>query len=224
MLSLILIWLTTLAFYSNVDRDRLNGIFSFSQIGLLSLSYLAINITNSYLDLTGPILWAIAYFSIAKIYALATDLALQRWLSFGLASGDTSTRSLMMAVLIESPEPLGDATLKKVVRQIGFMSKTPNSIETLKGTQGGIWGLFGDTIILTWSFSELNTEYGDNARLDASNIMQNFPAVLMSIGLPNETPIRYSQHEVNISNDHKLDNQWRSLFAQTILKLEHDEI
>ncbi len=224
LLSLLLVWLTALAFYRNVDRDRLNRIFSFSQIGLLTLSYLAINFTNSYLDLTGPILWAVGYFSIAKIYAMATDRALQRWLSFGLSSGDTSTRTLMMAVLIESEEPLGDGTLKKVARQAELMSKTPNNVEILKGTQSGIWGLFGDTLIFTWSFSEENPIFGDNARLDADNIMQTMPAILLKIGLPFGTPIRCSQHEVNISNNHKLDNQWRSLFAQTILKLEHNEI
>ena len=224
LLSLLLVWLTALAFYKNVDRDRLNGIFSFSQIGLLTLSYLAINFTDSYLDLTSPILWAVGYFSIAKIYALATDRALQRWLSFGLASGDTSTRSLMMIMLIESQEPLGYVTLKKVARQAELFSKTPNSIEILKGTQSGIWGLFGDMLVFTWSFAEDNPAFGENARLDASHIIESFPAILVSIGLPKDTPIRCSQHEVNISNDHKLDNQWRSLFAQTVLKLEHDEI
>ena len=223
LLSLILIWLTALAFYTHVDRERLNRIFSFSQIGLLTLSYLAINFTNSYLDLTGPILWAIGYFSIAKIYSLATDRALQRWLSFGKGLGNKSSYSLMMAVLIESVEPLGDVTLKKVARQLGLISKNPNSIDMLKGSQSGIWGLFGDVIILTWSFSEAKPDEGDNARIDANNIIQNFPKVLTNVGLPEDTPFRYSQHEINIFNNDKLDNQWRSLFAQTIIKLEHDK-
>ena len=76
LLSLLLIWATTLAFYLKVDRDRFNSIFTGSQVGLLVLSYIAINVSNTYLDLTAPILWAVALFGIAKIYALATDLSL----------------------------------------------------------------------------------------------------------------------------------------------------
>ena len=86
LMSLALIWLTTLAFYFKMNRDRFNSLFTGSQIGLLVLSYIAINVSNTYLDLTAPLLWAAAYFGIAKIYALATDRALQRWLAFGVKS------------------------------------------------------------------------------------------------------------------------------------------
>ena len=61
LLSLILVWLTTAAFFFNMDRDRFNKLFSTSQIGLLALSYIGINMTNYYLDFTAPIIWAVAY-------------------------------------------------------------------------------------------------------------------------------------------------------------------
>ena len=108
----MLIWLTTAAFYRNVDRDRFNTLFSTSQIALLVLSYIGINLTNTYLDFTGPITWAIGYFSIAKIYAMATDRALQRWLAFDVKTGTNGTQALMMPILIEADEPLGDTILK----------------------------------------------------------------------------------------------------------------
>ena len=109
LMSLILIWLTTFAFYIKVDRDKFNSIFTGSQIGLLVLSYIAINVSNTYLDLTGPILWAVALFGIAKIYALATDRALQRWLAFGVKSDAAEHCVLMMPILVESKEALSDA-------------------------------------------------------------------------------------------------------------------
>ncbi|PPD10835.1 MAG: molecular chaperone TorD, partial [Methylotenera sp.] len=130
-LSLLLIWLTTLAFYFKVDRDKFNSIFTGSQIGLLVLSYIAINVSNTYLDLTGPILWAVALFGIAKIYALATDRALQRWLAFGVKADAVESSVLIMPILVESKEILGDALLKKMRREIELTSKTPNTIETL---------------------------------------------------------------------------------------------
>lgn len=224
LLSLLLIWSTTLAFYSNVDRDKFNKFFSSSQIGLLVLSYIGINLTNTYLDFTGPITWAVGYFSIAKIYALATDRALQRWLAFGAKADAAGTTATLMPIIIEYAEPLGDALLKKLKRQIDLCSNTPNSVEILKGTQSGIWGLFGDVIVVSWVYSERQPDYAASVQADANHIQQNVSRLLTDIGLPSDTPWRAALHTQPLDAATGLANQWRSLFAQAILKLEHPSL
>ena len=223
LLSLLMIWLTTLAFYINVDRDRFNKVFSMSQIGLLVLSYIGINVTDAYLDFTGPITWAVAYFSIAKVYALATDRALQRWLAFGVKTDAGGTHVLIMPVLVESSEPLGDSLLKKLKRQLELGSTTPNNIEVIKGVQSGIWGLFTDMAVVSWSYAETKSEYAHQAKQDAEQLAQRLPGILKEIGLPEETQVRYTLHEGVFAAGHPIANQWRSLFAQAVIKLEHIE-
>lgn len=230
LLSLLLIWLTTLAFYRSMDRDRFNTIFTSGQMGLLVLSYLAINFTNTYLDLTAPILWAVAFFGIAKIYALANDRALQRWLTFGVKSGDNKTLALVMPILLESSDPLNhdalsDALLRKFKRQIELTSKTPSNIEVLHGTQGGIWGLFGDMVIVTWQFSDQKDEYVTAAKRDAQQLAEALPNLSHQLGLPASTIIRYSLHEGQLTNHSAaaLASQWRALFAQAVIKLEQND-
>ncbi len=223
MISLLLIWLTTAAFYKKADRDKLNRIFSASQIGLLVISYIGINITNTYLDFSGPVIWAIAYFSVAKAYALATDLALQRWLAFGVKKGEGGSQTLIMPILIESKEPLGDALLKRLKRQIELNCRTPNSIDVLKGSQSGIWGLFGDMAVVSWNYAETQEEYAQQAKLDADQLADKLSAILKNVGLPGDTQVHYTMHKGGLAGDKPLANQWRSLFAQAILKLEHIE-
>jgi adenylate cyclase len=225
LLSLLLIWLTTAAFYFKVDRDKFNRIFTGGQIGLLVLSYVAINVSNTYLDLTAPILWAAALFGIAKIYALATDRALQRWLAFGVSSDSAEHRVLIMPILVEAKEALSDAILKKLKREIELTSKTPNNIEILAGTQSGIWGLFGDMLVVSWMFADSKQEYNDAAKQDAHNISAQLPTLIANIGLPNNTITRYALHEGKLANNVTvtLASQWRSLFAQAVIKLEHQE-
>lgn len=228
LLSLLLIWLTTLAFYKNVDRNRFNSIFTSCQIGLLVLSYIAINLTNIYLDLTAPILWAVAFFGIAKVYALANDRALQRWLAFGVKSSDAQMQVLMMPIVIESTDALSndvldDALIKKLKRSIELISKTPNYVEVMNGTQGGIWGLFGDMIVINWQFSENKPDYIAQAKLDAQHIANELPTLVANLGLPNKLMTRYALHEGKINNQtHQLPaSQWRTLFAQAIIKLDY---
>lgn len=229
VLSLLLIWLTTLAFYFKVDRDKFNSIFTGSQIGLLVLSYIGINVSNTYLDLTGPILWAVAFFGIAKIYALATDRALQRWLTFGVQAGADHTSVLMLAVMVESAEPLGDVVMKKLKRKAELSSHTPNTVEVLLGTQTGIWGLFGDMMVVSWLYSDAKTEYKAAAQQDMQRLIDNMPDHLQSLGLPKQTVLRYGNHEGTLHQTNTPDTsqtlgaQWRTLFAQLIIQLEHGQ-
>ena len=223
LISLLLIWLTTAAFYANVDREKFTKLFSASQVGLLVLSYVGINLTNTYLDFTGPITWAVAYFSVAKLYAMATDRALQRWLAFGVKPGEGGTQALIMPIIVESKEPLGDTLLKKLRRQIELASQTPSSVDALKSTQSGIWGLFGDMVIVSWTYAETHKDYAQEARQDAEQLAGKLSGLLTDMGLPDDTQVRYTLHNGVLVGDQSLDKQWRSLFAQAILKLEHLE-
>jgi adenylate cyclase len=234
LISLLLIWATTLAFYFKVDRDKFNSIFTSSQIGMLVLSYIAINLSNTYLDITAPILWAVALFGIAKIYALATDRALQRWLAFGVTSDAAEHRVLIMPVLVEASEALSDTLLKKLKREIELACRTPSNIEILHGTQSGIWGLFGDMLVVSWMYADNKKEYEASAKQDAQAISTQLPTLIASIGLPNSTITRYALHEGKLvaqstasaqpSSMPNLASQWRSLFAQAVIKLEHQDV
>jgi adenylate cyclase len=228
LMSLFLIWGTTLAYYLNLDRAKFNSIFTSSQLILLVISYIAINLTNTYLDLTAPILWAIALFGIAKMYALANDRALQRWLAFGIKSDTAETGVLIMPILIESTEPLSDALLKKLKRSIELASQSPNNIEILQGTQSGIWGLFGDMLVANWHFATDKAEYAANAKQDADKIGNQLPTLVNALGLPINTSVRYTLHEGKLMNQENtlasaIASQWRTLFAQAVIKLEHND-
>lgn len=223
LLSLLVIWMTAGAFYKNVDRDRFAAIFGFSQTGLLAVSYIGINLTHTYLDLTGPVTWAVAYFSIAKLYALATDRAMQRWLENGVLAGNGSLRVLMMAVLFESPAPLGDALTGKLRRVIENMGAAKKSVEVIKGTQSGIWGLFGDMIVVIWTGTTKDENMPGKAREDAADIANELPGLAQRLGLPANTHTRYVLHEGLLDSQQPMGAQWRTLFAQAVLRLEHME-
>ncbi|ROH88576.1 CHASE2 domain-containing protein [Pseudomethylobacillus aquaticus] len=222
LISLLLIWLTTLAFYINMDRDKLTKLFSGTQIGLLVLSYIGINLADAYLDFTGPIAWAVMYFSVAKIYALANDRALQRWLAYGVKAGAGTTHAQLMPVIVESREPLGDALLKKLKRKIELASRTPCNVDIIKTAQSGIWGLFGDMVLVSWTYAETEAAYAAQAKQDASQLAAQLSVLVASLGLPTDTLVRHAIHDCTLAGE-QTASQWRTLFAQAIIRLEHDE-
>lgn len=220
LMSLLLIWLTALSFYRNVDRDKVTTVFSSSQLVLLALSYLVLNITNTYLDITGPITWAILYFSIAKIYALANDRAMQRLLANDIESGKKGAEILLMPILIESKVPLTDGLLKKLQHQIEQYCTMPATVEILKGTQSGIWGLFSDMITVSWAHQHDNAAEAAKVSNDATQLGLKLKSLLQNTGMPNDTNVRYVQHAGALNAEKPMDSQWRGLFAQAIIKLD----
>jgi CHASE2 domain-containing sensor protein len=220
LISLTLVWLTALAFFRNVDRDKVTAIFSSSQIGLLVLSYLAINFTNTYLDFTGPIAWAIMYFSVAKIYALANARAMQRLLANDVESGKKGAAILLMPIVIDSTLPLSDGMLKKLQHKVEQELQQAATVEILKGTQSGIWGLFTDIITISWAYQHDNEAEAEKAQQDATQLGLKLKSLLQNIGMPNDATVRYILHASTLNTEKPMASQWRTLFAQAIIKLE----
>lgn len=219
-MSLSLIWLTALAFFRNVDRDKVTTIFSSSQIILITLSYLAINFTNTYLDLTGPIAWAIMYFSVAKIYALANDRAMQRLLANDVESGKKGASILLMPIMFETREPLSDSILKKLQHKIEQEIQHQGTVEILKGTQSGIWGLFSDMIIVSWAYRHDDKATATNVEQAAKQLSEQLSRLIQNTGIPTSTTARYILHAGVLNTEKPMANQWRGLFAQAIIKLD----
>lgn len=220
LLSLLLIWLTALAFYRNVDRDKVTTVFSSSQIGLLAISYIVINLTNTYLDITGPIAWAVMYFSVAKIYALANERALQRLLANDIESGKQGTAILLMPIVIAGKESLSDGMLKKLQQRVERHCTQPITVEFLKGTQSGIWGLFSDMLMVNWAYQHDDEAQAAKVQQDATQLGLQLKALLQNAGMPSNTAVRYTQYIGVLNAEKSLDSQWRGLFAQAIIKLD----
>ncbi|HEY9210964.1 MAG TPA: CHASE2 domain-containing protein [Methylotenera sp.] len=220
LMSLILIWLTALAFFRNMDRDKLTTVFSSSQITLLALSYTAINLTNTYLDFTGPITWAVMYFSVAKIYALANDRAMQRMLASDVESGKKGSSVLLMPIIIESQFPFTDSMLKKLRHTIELQLQRPATVEFLKGTQSGIWGLFSDMIVVSWAYAHDDNDESAKVQQDASVLCAQLSHLLQNSGMPGDVTVRYTQHIGALNTEKPMASQWRGLFAQAIIKLD----
>ena len=223
LLSLAMIWLMALAFYVGLDRYRLGMTLLMGAIGLLAVSYAAINLSNLYLALGGPIAWALLCFCLAKTYALAADRVLHRWLAFGLTTDKAGTRVLLMPIRIECDTPLNEAQRRKLKRQLELHSKTPNAVDVIKGMQSGVFGLFAEMAVVSWSYAETRAEYASQAREDAARLIACLPAILQTIGLRGDTPVRHVQHEGMFTAGRPIASQWRALFGQALVQLEHAE-
>ena len=223
LMSLLLIWITAGVFFRNIERERFDKGFGFSQMGLLAMSYVGINLTNTYIDLTGPVTWAVACFSISRMYALATERALQSWLAHGTMPGNAGKHVLLMPVLFENVELLGDATMSKLQRAASAAGSLPKNVDVIKGTQHGIWGLFGHMLAIIWEIDDHDAEGLAHAQDDATAVAGQLETLARRFNLPEAIKIQYALYEGVIGSDRPMGPQWRILLAKAILQLEHME-
>ena len=66
LVTLIAIALLTAAFVYNIDQRVVNLTFTFLQSGFLAVSYLTLNFSTVFVDLTAPFAFSLAYFTVAR--------------------------------------------------------------------------------------------------------------------------------------------------------------
>lgn len=214
VLSLLLIWLTASGFYRNVPREKLAMLFGFSQIGLLGISYIGLNLSNFYLDLTAPVTWAIAYFSLAKGYALLVDQLMQRNLANSNPQTPIQIVSLM-PIILETPYPLSDAALTRIQKKLDAMPGKSWNINIIKGAQSGVWGLFSEMIVVSWVTAEpIDTE--------VAALLAALGDILQKLNF-RTTTIRHALHQCEFDATRPPAQQWRVSFAEAVLKLESSQ-
>jgi hypothetical protein len=125
-----------------------------------------------------------------------------------------------MPIVIESKFTLTDSILKKFRQKIEHQLQLTATVDVIKGTQSGIWGLFSELFVVSWAYDSHNGDEVSIALQDASQLSTKLLALLKESGAPNDVSIRCTMHEGILNTDKPMANQWRGLFAQAVIKLD----
>lgn len=219
--ALVILWATALGFYKGVEADRFQRVFGLSQIGLLVVSYLSINLTNFYLNLTGPVLIGFVYFSIAKIYQLATARALERNLLAESLKGHGSQVAIMAVFHIRGRDDATNAVfmraLKKAVSRTGSASK---DVEVLRGKQRGVFGLFETMLVVAWTYPRNDEARGQGVENEANELMASMPNLIEANRIGGEVLEEAALHRLALGDSGAVTAaEWRHLFAETLARI-----
>ena len=218
LITLGIVWLTAWGFYRDAGRDKIDSLFGLSQLILLVITYASINLTNTYINLTGPVAVGLLFFSLARLYAMATSKALkQNMVRVTSASQGTLLATLLLIRLDSERNVIRPATLEKIRRSLERAGQVGKSVEMLTGDQKGLWGLFENTLAVSWV-----AEAQDAAKHSA--IEHDIAAVLaaLSSGLRQYLvqPDNAASHFVYSGRMHggvEAPAGWRLVFAEALL-------
>jgi adenylate cyclase len=218
LITLAILWITAVGFYRRGAGGHLDRFYGLSQFILIGIAYTAINLFDLYLNLTGPVMFGFAFYSIARYYSFATARALDPSI-VRVASGDGAVGYLVALHFdLDTREEallakLGDLLVKRCAER--------PSAEWLCGRQRGFWRLFENTLFLCWSAESRDDQRLVAIRSEAEGLCNSLKTVLhekpMDGALPFEK-LTVTRAEGGIGSGEHGD--WRLLMGTALLRHE----
>ena len=219
IVALLIVWATAIALYRDPDSDRFNQMFGLAQFGLLGFSYAVINLTSYNLNLAGPVLIGFIYFSMAKMYSLATARALEKSaVATTLRAGHVTGATLAVFQFDGGADPVGGRFLKRLRREMLKRAREPMHVDIVKGGQRGLWGLFEATVTASWAYPLEDPQRRQRVDEDARSLQDAMPALIERLSGGNETLVGKAVRSgsVGAAGTQTARAEWRALFASAI--------
>ncbi len=225
MLTLVLVWVTAWAFYTNVGRDKVNRLFGLSQVLLIVISYASINFSNTYINLTGPVALAVAYFTLSRIYATGTYKALeQNMVRVSLERGGGELNGTLLMIRLDGTQNLlVDVVLERIRNGLERSGKELKSVEVLRGVQKGVWDLMEYTFTVSWVADAEDKEAQARILADRDAVLEKLPQLLHKNLARPEGVASWFTYQGRVYGGAKARASWRILFAEAILEWEKQQ-
>jgi adenylate cyclase len=219
IITLLVIWTTAWGFYRDAGRDKIDKMFGASQFILIAVSYGSINLSNTYINLTGPVTLGLAYFTVARLYAFATARVLEKSTLRTTLDSSSKQHGVMMLINLRGHAGTMNTGVRENIRKgllkIGRLSK---SVDIIKGAQKGMWTSFEDVLALSWICQPDDEVAKQGIKKDIAEIEKFLLPLLGKHYVAAEEDIDCIVHEGSIAGgEHALDS-WQLLFAQALLR------
>lgn len=219
LLTLVVIWATAWGFYRDTGRDKINLVFGASQFILIGISYSSINLSNTYINLTGPVTLGLAYFTVARLYAFAAGSMLEKSTVRASLQHTEELHGVLMLINIGGQAGALNAGVREKIRLgLANIGNAPKSVEILKSSQKGLWNLFEDMLVISWLCAADDEVSRLNIQKDIATIEQSLLLLLRKHYLASEQDLDWYVHEGTITGGERARDGWRALFGATLMR------
>ena len=224
LITLAIVWLTAWGFYRDAGRDKIDRIFGLSQFILIGITYASINLTTVYINLTGPVTVGLAFFTLARLYAMATGKALEQSMvrAAAVRSGDLQA-TLLLIRLDGQRNVIRPAVVEKIRHVLEKTGQVAKSVEALSSEQKGLWNLFENTLAVSWVAGAQDAEAQAAIGRDIDALLGALPAVLRRHLARPDNAASHFVHRGLIAGGDAARAGWRVMFAEALLEWDKQE-
>lgn len=221
LFTLIIIWMTAWAFYRGKENDKIDKLFGLSQALIVVFSFISINFANTYINLVGPLMLGISYFTVARLYAVTTSSAMQQNVVRTSSSSAVELHATLMLIRFDTKLNIISTTLlDRLCVGLRSFGAVETSVEVIAGSQKGVWELLEKTIAISWLADSADEQAQQDIRDDVDRMLVGLSKLLARNVLHVEGAFSHVVHHGNISGGDTAGSGWRKLFAEAMLKYD----
>lgn len=218
LLSLVMVWVIAIAFYRDTGAVYVDRMAGGSQFTLLAVSYASLNFSNIYINLTGPFTIGLAYYAVARLYAAASNRAVETSMLRASLEQEGELRAFLLLIRVgESDHRITGSKLKQLHHRLEKSGTEPKSVEMLTGSQKGIWALFENTLAVSWIIPAEDPAARDRVIKDVESIAALLKELMPHSLAKAENGATWVAHESVIRGGKTARAAWDKMFAETQL-------
>ena len=216
LVGLIVIWLVGIAIYRDPEGGRIDRVVGLFEFILLAVGYASINLTNTFINLTGPFTFVLAYYALARIYGIATEKVLEKSVLHDSIDREGELGAVLLLVRAGEGGPwAGQRELKRIRRNLVRSGAQPDSVEMLSGRQKGLWSLFNRTLSVSWVFPAQDEAERARVGLELEKLTAALQAeVHGNKGDAAHDALSWFVHEGRLQGGEAAKAGWTTLFAE----------
>lgn len=224
LITLTIVWLTAWGFYRDAGRDKIDRVFGLSQIILIAITYASINFTTVYINLTGPVTVGLAFFTLSRLYAMATGKALEQNMVRAAAARRGDLQATLLLIRLDAERNvIRSATLDKIRHALEKTGQAAKSVEALAGEQKGLWNLFENTLAVSWVAEAQDGEAQAAIHHDIDVLLAALPKILQHhLAQPDNAASHFIRHG-HLAGGEASRAGWRAMLAEALLEWDNQE-
>ena len=224
LITLIIVWLTAWGFYRDAGRDKIDRVFGLSQVILIAITYASINLTNVYINLTGPVTVGLAFFTLSRLYAMATGKALEQSMVRAATACSGELKATLLLIRLDAGRNvIRPATLDKIRHALEKTGQTAKSVEALTGEQKGLWNLFENTLTVSWIAEAQDAGAQAEIRRDSDALLAALPTILQRHLAQPDNAASHFVYQGHLAGGDTAQAGWRMMFAEALLAWDKQE-
>ena len=135
-----------------------------------------------------------------------------------LRAGHVNSATLAVFQFGGGADPVSGMFLKRLRKKILKLAREPLDVETVKGRQRGLWGLFEATVTVSWAYPLQDEERRARVDEEVRRLREAMPGLTQRLRVGNEalTGEAVQSAMVGASGSEAAGAEWRALFAAAL--------
>lgn len=223
LLAALLVWVIALSIFRDPEGNRVDRMVGTFEVVLLTSSYASINLTHTYINLTGPFAVVLAYYALVRLYGVATRKLLETSALRDSTEREGELGALLLLIRVEGADQRATLrTIRKLREEVARLCSEPRSVELIEGRQKGMWSLFEHTLAISWIFAADDPDARGRVLSDIARITALADSGTLAGKNGGPPQLAWYAHEGLIAGGKAAVSGWRLLFAEALLRWQEN--